>query len=57
MNEILKALSMRKSVRVFTEEEIAREEKEQILNAALQAPSAGCRLQAGGRFRRGSRTG
>lgn len=44
MNEILKALSMRKSVRVFTEEEIAREEKEQILNAALQAPSAGCQL-------------
>lgn len=44
MNEILKALHGRKSVRVFTEEEIGINEKEQILNAALQAPSAGCQL-------------
>lgn len=44
MNEILKALYARKSVRVFTEEEICKEDKERILNAALQAPSAGCQL-------------
>ena len=36
MNEMVKALHSRKSVRVFTERE--------ILHAALQAPSAGCQL-------------
>lgn len=44
MNEILQALHKRKSVRVFTDEEISREDKESILTAALQAPSAGCQL-------------
>ena len=44
MNEILRSLYARKSVRVFTEEEISAEDKENILNAALQAPSAGCQL-------------
>lgn len=44
MNEIIEALYARKSVRVYTEEEISREDKEVILNAALQAPSAGCQL-------------
>lgn len=44
MNEILKALHERKSVRVYTEEEISKEDKERILYAALQAPSAGCQL-------------
>ena len=44
MNEIVKALYARKSVRVFTEEEISKEDKETILGAALQAPSAGCQL-------------
>ncbi len=44
MNEILQALHARKSVRVYTEEEISAREKESILNAALQAPSAGCQL-------------
>ena len=44
MNEILKALYERKSVRVFTEQDITGEEKETILQAALQAPSAGCQL-------------
>lgn len=43
-NEILKALHERKSIRVFTQEKIGQEEKESILNAALQAPSAGCQL-------------
>ena len=41
MNEIIKALHKRKSVRVFTEKEISAEEKEAILEAAIQAPSAG----------------
>lgn len=44
MNEILKALWMRKSVRVFIEKEISAEDRENILYAALQAPSAGCQL-------------
>lgn len=44
MNKILKSLYQRKSVRVFTEEDISEEDKESILNAALQAPSAGCQL-------------
>ncbi len=44
MNEIIKALHMRKSVRVFTEEAILEEDRESILNAALQAPSGGCQL-------------
>lgn len=44
MNDIIKALHERKSVRVFTEEAIAKEDREAILNASLQAPSAGCQL-------------
>ncbi len=44
MNEILKALHARKSVRAYTEEEISEEDRERILSAALQAPSAGCQL-------------
>ena len=44
MNEIIKSLHMRKSVRVFTEEPISPEDRESILNAALQAPTAGCQL-------------
>lgn len=41
MNEIIKSLYQRKSVRAFTEREIAPEDKEIILSAAIQAPSAG----------------
>ena len=44
MNEILKSLHDRKSVRVFTEEPISDADKTQILEAALAAPSAGCQL-------------
>ncbi|MCM1086597.1 MAG: nitroreductase family protein [Muribaculaceae bacterium] len=44
MNQIIEALHMRKSVRVYTEEEISEEDKKSILYAALQAPSAGCQL-------------
>lgn len=41
MNNTIKELYNRKSVRVFTDEPITEEEKNIILNAALQAPSAG----------------
>lgn len=44
MNEILESLHKRKSVRAFTEEQISPEDREAILQAALQAPSAGCQL-------------
>ena len=41
MNEIIKSLHSRKSVRVYEKREIGKAEKEAILSAALQAPSAG----------------
>jgi len=41
MNNTIKELFDRKSVRAFTEREISGEDKELILNAACQAPSAG----------------
>ena len=41
MNEIIRQLHSRKSVRVYTEREITPEEKAAILEAAVQAPSAG----------------
>lgn len=44
MNEMIKELYARKSVRVFTGEDITEEDKKSILGAALQAPSAGCQL-------------
>ena len=44
MNEIIRALHERKSVRVFTGQDISGEDKKSILEAALQAPSAGCQL-------------
>ena len=44
MNEIIQALCERKSVRVFTEQEIAPDDRESILQAALQAPTAGCQM-------------
>lgn len=40
-NEILSALSARKSVRVFTGQPITAEERAAILHAAFQAPTAG----------------
>lgn len=42
MNEILKSLYDRKSVRVYEEQPIPFEMKEAILKAASQAPTAGC---------------
>ena len=41
MNETIKQLFDRKSVRVFTEQEITPQEKNLILEAATQAPTAG----------------
>lgn len=39
MNAIINALYARKSVRVFTDQPVTQEIKEQILSAALQAAS------------------
>lgn len=41
MNEIIKALAARKSVRSYTDREISSDCKEQILRAATEAPTAG----------------
>ena len=41
MNEVIAQLFRRKSVRVFTDKEISPEEKNLILDAAAQAPTAG----------------
>ncbi len=41
MNEIIKSLFERKSVRVFTEQTVSKEYKDLLVQAALQAPTAG----------------
>lgn len=41
MTEVIRQLHARKSMRVFTERDITAEEKKAILEAAVQAPSAG----------------
>ena len=41
MNDIIRSLYERKSVRAYTEEDISPEEKSAILEAAAQAPTAG----------------
>ena len=41
MNETIRQLHARKSVRVFLDREISQEDKDAILNAACQAPTAG----------------
>lgn len=41
MNEVLRQLSERKSVRVFTDKQISAEDKRAILEATMQAPTAG----------------
>lgn len=41
MNEIIKSLHSRKSVRVFTDQEITEEQKKEILYAAMAAPTPG----------------
>ena len=42
MNEIIESLYNRKSVRVFEDKAISNEMKNVILEAAMQAPTAGC---------------
>ncbi len=44
MNEVLSQLKNRKSVRVFEERSIEQEVKEEIINAALEAPTAGAMM-------------
>ena len=41
MNEIIKSLLERKSIRSYTDQEISPQCKEQILRAAMEAPTAG----------------
>lgn len=41
MNEVLRQLYERKSVRVFTDKEISLEDKDSIIRAATEAPTAG----------------
>ena len=41
MNEVLRQLASRKSVRVYTGEPVTAEEKQAILQAAFDAPTAG----------------
>lgn len=41
MNNTIKELYDRKSVRVFTEQEITDDQRQEILNSAMQAPTAG----------------
>ena len=41
MNDVISQLFRRKSVRVFTQQEISPEDKNLILDAAAQAPTAG----------------
>ncbi len=41
MNNTIKELYERKSVRVFTEQEITKEQREEIITSAMQAPTAG----------------
>lgn len=42
MNEILYSLYDRRSVRAFEDQPVAEEQKRMVLDAAAQAPSAGC---------------
>lgn len=44
MNQTIKELNERKSVRVFRDEPVPEEVQAEVLNAAFQAPSAGCQM-------------
>jgi nitroreductase len=44
MNEVLKQIKNRKSVRVYEDKEIDDEVKQEILNSALEAPTAGAMM-------------
>jgi nitroreductase len=41
MNETISILTQRRSIRSYSEQEITAEEKQQIIQATLQAPTAG----------------
>ena len=41
MNEVIRQLFTRKSVRAYTDREITAEEKSAIIRAAAEAPTAG----------------
>ena len=41
MNEVIEQLYRRKSIRVYTEREIGKAEKNAVLRAAAEAPTAG----------------
>jgi nitroreductase/FMN reductase (NADPH)/FMN reductase [NAD(P)H] len=41
MNEVIRQLNARKSVRAYTDREIGKAEKDAILMASAQAPTAG----------------
>ncbi len=45
MNPVLQSLFDRKSVRAYTDEDIPREVRDLVLDAAIQAPSAGNQMQ------------
>lgn len=44
MNEVMNQIKNRKSVRVFEDKDIPKEIKSEILEAAFQAPTAGCQM-------------
>lgn len=44
MNEVIKQIKSRKSVRVFEDKKIEDNLKDEILNSAFQAPTAGCMM-------------
>lgn len=44
MNEVIRQIKARKSVRVFEDKEIDIAIKDEIINAALEAPTAGCMM-------------
>lgn len=44
MNEVIKQLKERKSVRVFEDREIETHLKDEIINSAFEAPTAGCMM-------------
>ena len=44
MNAVLATIKKRKSVRVFTDQKIPEEVKQEILNAAFEAPTAGAMM-------------
>ena len=44
MNEVIKQIKERKSVRVFEDKKIEAHLKDEILNAAFEAPTAGCMM-------------